>query len=170
MVAHAGSVIEVRKENGSWSVVPDSRYARRITLDTEMRIAGPAAGQDRMKTNYDPTGTKVFGTMNNCAGGRTPWGTAIMAGEIFHGYFGSASEEEVSEVAGMEAANYARYGVPDGRYPWWRTVDATPIGMARALHDGIRGSSKDCRPQATGTIMQDAAIGAVLERTAERMN
>ncbi|HEX6142292.1 MAG TPA: PhoX family phosphatase, partial [Geminicoccaceae bacterium] len=123
MMAHAGSVIEVRKENGSWSVVPDSRYARRITLDTEMRIAGPAAGHDRMKTNYDPTGTRVFGTLNNCAGGKTPWGTAIMAEENFHGYFGGLPEEGVSDVIGMEATNYERYGVGAGRYPWWRSVE-----------------------------------------------
>ena len=54
MMAHNGSVIEVRKENGAWTVVPDSQYARRITLDTEMRIAGPAAGHDRLKTSADP--------------------------------------------------------------------------------------------------------------------
>ena len=43
MMAHNGSVIEVRKENGAWTVVPDSQYARRITLDTEM--AGLRSGR-----------------------------------------------------------------------------------------------------------------------------
>ena len=38
MMAHNGSVIEVRKENGAWTVVPDSQYARRITLDTQMGV------------------------------------------------------------------------------------------------------------------------------------
>lgn len=119
MMAHNGSVIEVRKEGGRWTVVPDSRYARRITLDTPMRIAGPAAGHDRLKTNYDPTGTRVFGTINNCAGGKTPWGTVLMAEENFHGYFGG------KPVAEAEAANYKRYGVTPANtvYAWYRSVD-----------------------------------------------
>lgn len=40
MMAHNGSVTEVIKEGGQWRVVPNSQYARRITLDTEMRISG----------------------------------------------------------------------------------------------------------------------------------
>ena len=72
MMAHGGGVIEVIKENGQWRVVPDSQYARRITAETEMEIAGPAAGHDLLKTSADPTGTKVLGMLNNCAGGKTP--------------------------------------------------------------------------------------------------
>jgi secreted PhoX family phosphatase len=34
-----------------------------------MQISGPAAGSDKLKTSYDPTGTKVRGMLNNCAGG-----------------------------------------------------------------------------------------------------
>jgi uncharacterized protein len=99
-------------------VVPDSQYARRITLDTEMRIGGPAAGHDRMKTNADPTGTKVFGTINNCAGGKTPWGTALMAEENFHGYFGGELAAD-----SPESRNHERYGVPGTSYAWWRSQD-----------------------------------------------
>ena len=123
MMAHNGSVIEVRKENGRWTVVPDSQYARRITLDTEMQISGPAAGHDRMKTNADPTGTKVFGTINNCAGGKTPWGTVLMAEENFHGYFGG---ELAADSA--EARNHERYGVPGASYAWWRSQERFDIG------------------------------------------
>jgi uncharacterized protein len=124
MMAHNGSVLEVKKENGKWTVVPDSQYARRITLDTQMRISGPAAGHDRMKTNYDPDGTKVFGTINNCAGGKTPWGTVLMAEENFHGYFGGADAASLPE-----ARNYERYGVEENaRYPWWRSEDRFNIG------------------------------------------
>jgi secreted PhoX family phosphatase len=123
-MAHGGSVIEIKKENGTWSVVPDSKYARRITLDTEMRISGPAAGHKRMTTSYDPDGTKVFGAINNCAGGKMPWGTVLMAEENFDGYFGGADPASLPE-----ARNYERYGVvKNARYPWWRTVDRFNLG------------------------------------------
>ena len=123
LMAHGGAVIEVRKENGSWTVVPNSQYARRITGDTEMAIAGPAAGHERMKTSYDPDGTKVRGTLNNCAGGKTPWGTVLMAEENFHGYFGGELPAD-----SPEKANFARYGVASGRYPWYRTIDRFDVG------------------------------------------
>ena len=88
MAAHAGSVIEIAMERGGkWSVVPNSKYARRITLDTPMDITGPAAGHDRMKTAADPTGRRVLGMMNNCAGGTTPWGTWLTGEENVNNYF-----------------------------------------------------------------------------------
>jgi secreted PhoX family phosphatase len=72
MAAHGGTVIEIRKENGKWTPVLDGKMNRRLHVGTEMALTGPAAGHDRLKTNADPSGTKVFGTLNNCAGGVTP--------------------------------------------------------------------------------------------------
>jgi len=115
MACHGGSVIEIKKEDGKWRVVDSSRYARRISaLDTEMTLSGPAAGSDRLKTHEDPSGRRVVGTVNNCAGGITPWGTYLMAEENFHFYFmGDTS-------ANPEKDNYERYGVPGNRYAWAR--------------------------------------------------
>ena len=118
MAAHGGTIVEIRKVDGKWQVVPDGRYNRRITSTTEMELTGPAAGHDRVKTSADATGTKVIGTLNNCAGGVTPWGTYIMAEENFHGYF---SGELPADHA--EAANYKRYGVPEGGYDWANYYD-----------------------------------------------
>ncbi len=74
MAAHGGTIVEIRKEGGKWQVVRDGKLNRRIMSTTEMALSGPVAGHDRVKTNADPSGTKVIGTVNNCAGGVTPWG------------------------------------------------------------------------------------------------
>ncbi|PJR93175.1 dTDP-glucose 4,6-dehydratase [Ochrobactrum sp. 695/2009] len=118
MAAHGGTIVEIRKQDGKWQPVLDGAKNRRITSNTEMVLSGPVAGHDRVKTNADPSGTRVFGTINNCAGGVTPWGTYIMAEENIHGYFiGELPEGHA------EAANYKRMGIPEGSYEWGRFYD-----------------------------------------------
>jgi uncharacterized protein len=118
IAAHGGSIVEIRKVDGKWQVVTDGQYNRRITADTPMELTGPAAGSDRLKTSADATGTRVLGTLNDCAGGVTPWGTYIMAEENFHGYFGGELP-----AGHAEAANYERYGLPEGSYEWSNFYD-----------------------------------------------
>jgi hypothetical protein len=118
IAAHGGSVLEVKRENGKWAVVKDSKYNRRITGETDMLITGPAAGHARMKTSADPTGTKVKGMLNNCAGGRTPWGTWLTCEENFNGYFWGATTE-----AHPEHRNYRRVGLPGQFYNWGTYYD-----------------------------------------------
>ena len=113
MAAHGHSIVEIVKQGGSWSVVKDSRYNRRIHVGTPMKISGPAAGHDRLKTSADATGMAAIGTINNCAGGHTPWGTVLIAEENFHGYFGGDPAKT------PEARNYRRYGLKaKSRYSW----------------------------------------------------
>ena len=107
------SVFEVAENDDGWSIVVDSPFNRRITQNTPMRVAGPAAGHDLLKTPADPTGTMVLGTMNNCGAGKTPWGTYLTCEENFNGYFGSTDE------AFERPADFVRYGVGmSGRYAY----------------------------------------------------
>ena len=118
MAAHDGSIVEVRRgDDGKWQYIKDSPFNRRLTmLSTEMELTGPAGGHDRLKTSVDPSGTRVIGMVNNCAGGITPWGTYVSGEENFHGYF-------VGEASGPEEKNHARYGVAGGWYAWGRFHD-----------------------------------------------
>ncbi|WP_417798065.1 PhoX family protein [Terasakiella pusilla] len=114
MAAHGHTVVEIKKTDGQWAVVEGSDYARRInTLETEMELTGPVAGHDRVKTSADPEGKTVIGTINNCAGGVTPWGTVLIAEENFHGYFGGDPAKT------PEGANYKRYGMKGKPYYGW---------------------------------------------------
>ncbi len=120
LAAHGGTIIEIaQEEDGGWRPVIDSTYNRRITANsTSMELTGPAAGSDRLKTTADPTGRGVMGTLNNCAGGMTPWGTYLMAEENFNGNFmGELADDH------PEATNHKRYGVPRGWYQWGRHFD-----------------------------------------------
>jgi len=134
MAAHGGSVVEIAKGgDGKWAVVRNSPLNRRISpLHTEMAIDGPAAGHARMQTNADPSGTRVIGTLNNCAGGMTPWGTYLMAEENFHGYFWTDTldgDGKPDLSAQPEAANMQRYGVPGRWYAWGRFHDRFNIDL-----------------------------------------
>jgi secreted PhoX family phosphatase len=114
MAAQGFSIIEIAKEGNNWRVVEDSRYNRRISSSAPMRISGPAAGSPRMQTNADPSGTRSFGTFNNCAGGTTPWGTILTAEENVQNYFSGDAGK------GPEAAARKRYGITGkGRYADW---------------------------------------------------
>ncbi|MEM9618885.1 MAG: PhoX family phosphatase [Pseudomonadota bacterium] len=120
MAAHGGTIIEIEQDSNSvWRPMLTSQYNRRITAgSTPITLTGPAAGSDRLKTKDDPTGKNVIGTMNNCAGGVTPWGTYLMAEENFNGNFLGKLDD-----GHAEAENHARYGVPGGWYQWGRYFD-----------------------------------------------
>ncbi len=102
------TVMEIAEGADGWAIVVDSPLNRRITHNTPMRIDGPAAGHDLLKTEADPTGTASLGTFNNCGSGRTPWGTYLTCEENFNGYFGASGELPTDETV---AAGYKRYGI-----------------------------------------------------------
>jgi secreted PhoX family phosphatase len=118
IAAHGGAVVEIRRADGKWQVVKDSRYNRRITAATPMDITGPAAGHDRMKTSADSSGREVLGMINNCAGGVTPWGTWLSCEENFNGYFWGKLGDDHAETK-----NYKRYGIGTPAYAWGKYYD-----------------------------------------------
>ncbi len=105
--AHGLSVVELasRTTDGGLDPVMGS-YNRRITALTPFELRGPAVGR-LTRTTADPTGARVLGTLNNCAGGHTPWGTVLSGEENFNQYFGTPGE--VTDPARLEQLD--RYGI-----------------------------------------------------------
>ncbi|HLF76406.1 MAG TPA: alkaline phosphatase PhoX, partial [Dehalococcoidia bacterium] len=112
LAAHGGSVVEIQRDgSGQWSYNQESTYNRRITGETVMDITGPAAGHDWLKTSADTTGSKVRGMLNNCGGGKTPWGTVLTAEENFNQYFGNLGGLSSSDP---KRAVHQRFGIGTG--------------------------------------------------------
>ncbi|MDP3225374.1 MAG: DUF839 domain-containing protein, partial [Rubrivivax sp.] len=155
--AHGITVIEVEHKAQGWQMVRPSRYARRITANTPITIGGPAAGHVLMKTAADPEGRTVLGTLNNCASGKTPWGTYLSGEENFHNYFTAADTPTAHERRwGIRKATWYRWPEHDprfdtvrnpnepNRFGWIVEVDpmdpgSTPVkrtALGRAVHEG----------------------------------
>ncbi len=118
--AHGLTVVEIIRENGIWRTVQDSQYNRRVTGTTPAVLTGPAAGAEWLKTSADSTGIDVVGTLNNCAGGLTPWGTVVSGEENFNQYFANAGQiDEANPVAAI----HARYGLSaEGTERNWESI------------------------------------------------
>ncbi|SFU00307.1 hypothetical protein SAMN05660657_04637 [Geodermatophilus amargosae] len=123
MMAHGISVVQVKRSgnSGIWQPTRQLDRNRRITTATPFRLTGPAAGSQYLRTSADPAGRTVLGTLNNCAGGITPWGTTLHGEENFNQYFGTSAPitENPAEP------RLGRYGVSAEDAPTrrWETVD-----------------------------------------------
>jgi secreted PhoX family phosphatase len=75
------SIVHVKTDAaGMWQVVSPSPYNRRITgTDPDCEFTGPLAGEPRL-------GRSARGSLANCSGGITPWGTALSCEENYDGY------------------------------------------------------------------------------------
>jgi secreted PhoX family phosphatase len=165
--AHGLAVIEVEMLGGAWQMVRPSKYARRFTMQTPFAVGGPCAGHALFKTAADPEGRTVLGTLNNCASGKTPWGTYLSGEENWMGYFGGGDKlSDHQRRWGMRKSSFYRWEEHDqrfdavkhpnesNRFGWVVEMDpldptSTPVkrtALGRAAHEGAWvGVTKDGR-------------------------
>ena len=155
--AHGVSVVEVEERSGNWQMVRPSRYARRFTANTPFALGGPARGHRLMRTEADPQGQTVLGTINNCASSQTPWGTYLSGEENFRFYFSNANLQDPHQRRwGLVARSFFGWAEHDprfdisktpnepNRFGWVVEIDpmdpqSTPIkrtALGRAAHEG----------------------------------
>lgn len=118
MAAHGMTIVEVTRKGqfAPWTSDRHGARNRRIHAWTPFRVDGPAAGTEWMKTAADPTGRTVLGTLNNCAGGETPWGTSLSGEENFNQYFNTTGASDPQ-------GRLARYGITSAGRGWERAED-----------------------------------------------
>jgi secreted PhoX family phosphatase len=82
------SIVHLRRDgDGVFQVVSPSPYNRRITgRDPETRFTGPLADNPA----YPGVGATAKGSLANCSGGITPWGTALSCEENYQDYASTA--------------------------------------------------------------------------------
>ena len=144
-----GSIVHIRRpsKNGAWQVVEGSRYSRRFYGDgPPVPYDGPVAG-----TSLVPSGNTVLGTLANCSGAHTPWGTVLTCEENFQSYGlrrnmpfalgwikGSGSTtEEVNYYIGEPGTNVNNERVTD-RWPFYGYVaEVDPYTGAAVKHTAL---------------------------------
>jgi len=132
------SVVEIERDGRGWRVVKSTATAgrnRRITPFTPVLFSGPAArhpwileaaaivnaAEPARAEEHAPEGAVRCGTLANCAGGLTPWGTYLTAEENFDGSFvGSLSVDAQFEDPAL-ALDAGSFG-----YPGFGFVSKTP--------------------------------------------
>ncbi len=109
--AHGVSIVEVAKEDDHWKQ-KQSKFARRIHVNSPVEFSGPAAQSDLLK---NPANNPYLGTVSNCANGRTPWGTYLTCEENFNFFF--ESDKTFTPTPAQKRYGFSMRG---GRYGWHR--------------------------------------------------
>lgn len=105
--ASGNTIVEVSRKAEQWKVELNSPYNRRINaLNTKMRASGPAADSPRLRTSADSDASAIIGTINNCAGGITPWGTYLTCEENVNFYFAGKLPDGHREESNLNRYNF----------------------------------------------------------------
>jgi secreted PhoX family phosphatase len=104
-----GSLVRLFYENSRWQMDPSHPFNLRVTAKTPMRLVAPRA--------IEGTSTAI-GTLGNCAGGLTPWGTVLSCEENFHIYYGDyTSSTDRKKI----------FAKPDDDMGWHQHFDRSPL-------------------------------------------
>lgn len=116
------SLIEVKKVNNNWEMVKDSPYNRRLDAKTKI----PFSWDKPIKGS-----AVAIGTMSNCAGGYTPWGTFLTCEENYDMFWGERNSKGVKTKESYQKWDKFYDHAPE-HYGW--VVEIEPLtGKAKKL-------------------------------------
>jgi hypothetical protein len=128
-----GSLVEVHKTPQGWEPVIGSRFNRRITAKTIIPFSGghKILGQE-----------KAIGTLANCAGGITPWGTVLTCEENYDGFYGER-DRKTGKLIPSEWLQWERFFKhPPEHYGW--VVEVNPKTGAAKKHVALGRFAHEC--------------------------
>lgn len=126
------SLLRFHFQDGEWRIDPTSSHNRRITAQTPIPLV----------SDFPIEGAQVVqGTLANCAGGITPWGTFLTCEENYDQFYG---EWDYSPKPGMKAPRkFPRrlYTDKDLRWSLYQDLPATHYGWVTEI-DPWTGKAK----------------------------
>lgn len=116
-----GSLIEIKKVKTDWVVVKDSEFNRRLDGTTPIPFAWKAPIEGK---------NTAIGTMGNCAGGKTPWGTILTCEENYDQFWGDRPRNAPKVESWVKWDKF--YPLPPEHYGW--VVEVNPLtGKSKKL-------------------------------------
>lgn len=130
-----GSLIRVRKDKkGKWEVVEGDEHNRRLNGFTKIPFNWPY----RIRG-----GRKAMGTMANCSGGITPWGTILTCEENYDSFYGERNLEDDSlTISPYDVGWHQFYENPPEHYGW--VVEVNPLTGEAKKHVALGRCAHEC--------------------------
>ena len=142
-----GSIIKIVKTDRGWEYIPNAPVNRRIDGTTKI----PFANGERI------AGKKyAIGTLGNCAGGYTPWGTIITCEENYHDYYGENEKQKNSfkRTTAERALGWDQFFKYSPEHYGW-CVEVNPVTGHAVKHTSLGRYAHEC---ATVTEARDGRI------------
>lgn len=127
-----GSIIKINKKDSKWTVDPTSPFNKGVRGDTPIPFNG----------GVEIKGSKVAeGTLSNCAGGKTPWGTFLTCEENYHANYGERDLETGKVIPSLYKWEEL-YNNPPEHYGW--VVEIDPKTAKAKKHTTIGRYAHEC--------------------------
>lgn len=132
-----GSIIHVKKENDEWKIVSNSKH--NVRFDAYSKI--PFSRGEKV------AGSKIAtGTLANCAGGQTPWGTFLTCEENYDDFFGEVEFRDDGTKIWRPGAKFYQWEKvfkrPPEHYGW--VVEIDPKTQKAKKHTSIGRYAHEC--------------------------
>lgn len=126
-----GSLVRVKKQNGSWKMIPNDQYNRGVRGDTPIPFANGVEIHGKKE---------ALGTLGNCAGGKTPWGNILTCEENYHLFYGERQKD--GSVSDSMYSWQTFYPNPPEHYGW--VVEINPKTGEAQKHTNLGRFAHEC--------------------------